>query len=256
VPQLLFTGAANQLIKRSILGLLTSVLMLIFTGCASSGVQRNAANNVDSVTDTSKDTFSGSGDSSISDSYQNSSQMTKGAIIGGAAGAVTGALYPSSIGLLPGTAGGALLGAMYGAYIDAHTTIEDKLENRGATVIVLGDQMMIILPSSRIFIDGTSEVKSSAYSTLQLVAVYINNYTKTLVKVSAYTNDTGSKRVDLALSKEQAAHVAKVLQIYGVNARMLYAEGYGGTNLVERNSRDWNNSDNYRVVITFEKLVV
>jgi outer membrane protein OmpA-like peptidoglycan-associated protein len=255
VSQLFFTGAANQLIKRSALGLLTSLLMLIFTGCASSGVQRNAANNVDSVSNTTSDMFS-SGDGSMSDSYQNSSQMTKGAIIGGAAGAVTGALYPSSIGLIPGTAGGILLGAVYGAYIDAHTTIEDKLENRGANVIVLGDQMMIILPSSRVFNDGTADVKSQAYSTLQLVAIYINNYTKTLVKVSAYTNDTGSKRVDLALSKEQAANVAKVLQLYGVNARMLYAEGYGGTNLVEQNTRDWDHSDNYRVVITFEKLVV
>lgn len=231
------------------------LLILFLTGCANSGVSRNAANNVDSVANTTKNMFSGTDDVNVADSYQNASQTTKGALIGGAVGGVTGALS-STIGVLPGIAGGALIGASYGAYIDANTSLQDRLENRGATIVVLGDQMLIIVPSSRIFKPMSPEIKTQGYSTVSLVAQFINCFAKTLVKVSSYTSDTCSKRVDLALSKQQAASFARALQVYGVNARMLYAEGYGGTHLVEGNSTDWDHSQNYRIEITFEKLKV
>lgn len=198
---------------------------------------------------------SGVGDSSLSQSYNNASQATKGALLGGVAGGVTGS-FVSGVGVLVGTAGGAILGASYGAYIDSLTTLEDKLENRGVTVVELGDQILIVLPSSRMFTYMSGQLQPQAYNTMDLLAQYINSYQKTLVKVAAYTNDTGSRRVDLALSQQQAQTIAKTLMAYNVDARVLYAEGYGGTNLVEQNSLDWDNSENYRVEITLEKLVV
>jgi len=146
------------------------------------------------------------------------------------------------------------LGGSYGAYIDSTTTLQDKLINRGVNVIVLGDQVLIVIPSSKLFQAMTGELKPQAYSTLNLVAQYMNGFTKSSVKVAAYTNDTGSKRVDLALSEEQAQRVAKTLMSNGVDTRILYSVGYGGTHLVERNSLDWDDSDNYRIEITMEKL--
>lgn len=234
------------------------VLLLIATilmyGCASSPASRTAASNVDMGVQNAKNLTSGVGNNnSLTQTYQNSSQTTKGALLGGAAGAVTGS-FVSGVGTLVGTAGGAILGASYGAYIDSLTTIQDKLENRGVTVVELGDQILIIIPSSQLFTYLSSQLQPQAYSTIDLVAQYINSYTKMLVKVGGYTNDTGSSRVDLALSQQQAKTVAKTLVAYNVDARVLYAEGYGGTNLVERNSLDWDSSDNYRIEITLEKL--
>ena len=76
-----------------------------------------------------------------------------------------------------------------------------------------------------------------------------------MVKVSAYTDDTGSRTIDLNLSKQQAQQVAKALLATGIDARLLYADGYGGTNLVRANTMDWD-TDNYRIEITLEKLYV
>lgn len=228
-------------------------LSLILAGCASSAVQRDAASNIDLGVRNAKNLVSG--DSDISDAYQNSSQTTKGVLIGGAAGAVTGAVYSSSVGIVPGLAIGAILGGSYGAYIDANTTLRDKLENRGANVIVLGDQIMVVIPSARIFDAYSSTIKPRAYSTLDLLAKYVNSFTKMLVKVAVYTDDTGSNRVDLALSNQQAQQIEKYLVTTGIDARVLYAAGYGGTRLVTTNCQAWDN-DNYRIEVTLEKLIV
>lgn len=134
--------------------------------------------------------------------------------------------------------------------------MQQQLESRGVTVVVLGDQILIVMPSSLIFDEYSSRIKSSAHSTLDLVTAYINNYTKMLVNVAAYTGNTGSRRIDLALSKEQASHVARYLYDAGLDARVLHAAGYGGKRLVQKNTDDWDFNMNYRIEITLEKLYV
>lgn len=232
------------------------MVCLFLSACASSDVSRTFSSNVDMGTKNARGLYEGSTNGDVANTYQNTSQATKGGMIGGAAGAVTGAAYSSSVGFLPGLAAGAILGATYGSYIDANSSLEDKLINRGANVIVLGDQIMVAIPSARIFNPFSANINPTAYSTLELVSQFINSYTKMLVKVAVYTNNQDSERANLALSKEQAKNVAKFLLMSGVDARLLVAQGYGGTSLVESSAKDWEGSDNYRIEITLEKLQV
>lgn len=241
----------SQKIRLFCLSIITS---LFLSACASSNVSRDAASNVDMGVDNAKSMADNLSNASIADAYGNSTQATKGAIIGGTTGGVAGALT-SGVGFIPGAAVGTIFGASYGSYIDANTTLEDRLENRGANIVVLGDQILIVIPSSRLFEVNTSRIKPAAYSTLDMVTQYINKYTKMLVKVSAYTSNNGTESVDQVLSDEQAQHVAKYLASAGLNSRVLYASGYGGSRIVTRNSDGWD-SDNYRIEITLEKLEV
>lgn len=234
--------------------IITLLIAIILSSCASSNVSRTTASNVDLGVDNAKSLVSGIYSGDAGETYQNASQATKGAIIGGAAGGVTG--FASGIGFLPGLATGALLGASYGAYIDSNTNAGDRLENRGVNIVELGDHVLIVIPSARIFQSYSASIKPQAYSTLYLVAKYVNRYTKMLVKVSVYTNDSGSPSSDLALSTQQASSVAKFLLASGIDARLLYAVGCGGTRLVENVSAGWDASDNYRIEITLEKLYV
>lgn len=251
----------QQRVKKLMLPITSSRLVLLFAislfflvGCASSGISRGAASGVDKAVQGTKDIYnSATSDSDIPDAYQNASQTSKGAIIGGSMGAIGGAMS-SKIGILPGAALGAVVGAGVGAYIDAHTTLEDRLENRGVSIIVLGDQILIVLSSARLFEPASANISSQAYSTLNMVADYINRYDKTLVKIAAYTNPLGPSEVNLALSRDQAHSVERYLLETGMDARIIYAEGYGGTHLVERRSHVWDGSDNYRIEITLEKL--
>lgn len=226
----------------------------VLSGCASSKVSRDAAANVDMGVQNARNLASGAGDTNLADSYQNSTQATKGAMLGGAAGGITGALS-SGIGFFPGAATGAILGASYGSYIATNETLEDRLQNRGANIVVLGDQILIVLPSSRIFDPWSPRIKPQAYSTLAMVTRYINGFTKMLVKVSVYTDNTGSNTIDLSLSQQQAENISRFLTVSGIDARVLYASGYGGTHLVSSHTGNWE-SDNYRIEITLEKLYV
>lgn len=234
--------------------LLVGLSSLLF-GCAQSDVSREVTANIDVGVQNTRDMASSAGDGSLADSYQNASQATKGAFIGGAAGAITGTFTPG-LGTLAGTAVGAILGGSYGAYIESNASLEDQLQNRGANVVILGDQILIVIPSARIFNPLTPTIKTTAFSTLNMVTRFINQYTKMLVKVAVYTNNTGSRRIDAALSQQQANSVSKYLQAAGIDARLLYAAGYGGTHLVTSTAYDWEASDNYRIEITLEKLYV
>jgi len=238
----------------SLLSLL-AIYCFILCGCAYSDVERDVTSNIDKGVENTKEKMSVTSEGSAADSWANASQRTKGAILGGAAGGVTGALV-SSVGAFPGILVGSVFGASYGAYIDSKASVADQLQNRGATIVVLGDYILIVLPSARIFEDTSAKIKPDAYSTLNLVAHYINGYTKMLVKIGSYTNPMRSSDIALCLSQEQADSIARYFVATGLDARVLYAVGYGGMSPVQRSSYAWKENDNYRIEITLEKQYV
>lgn len=243
----------KQLNKKLVTLFAIVMTCLFMEGCASSDVSRSAADQADKAhLDT--DYAINHSESGISDSYQNTSQATKGALLGGAAGAVLSGLN-SSVSLVPGIGVGAIFGGAFGAYIDAHTTLEDKLENRGVKVIIIGDQVMLVMPTVLVFNDRTSNIRYHAYSTLDLVAQYINRFPNMSVHVAAYTSACENEAVSVALTQQQAAAVAKYLWGKGVNTRLLSSNGFGGQKLIAANKPEWN-SDNFRIEITLEKLPV
>ncbi len=239
-------------LRRTFFFLLFLPFFLFLQSCASSNVAREANDNTVVGYQRASASIDNMGKGSMADTFGNSTQTTKGVVFGGAVGAVAGSLI-SGVGLLPGLAEGAVIGGAYGAYIDANTTLMDRLENRGVKVIVLGDQVMLVMHSSQLFNAMTPVIRAGEYSTLDLIAEYINGYTTMTVKIAAYTNNVGDNSVNYALSKEQAASVVRYLWQRGVNTRMLTAAGMGGTHVVEPGCPTWEGW-NYRVEITMEKL--
>lgn len=230
--------------------LILTCLSLFLVGCASSDVSRSAANQVDDVYNSA--TQGGSPPDPVS-AFHVATQATKGAVVGGVAGAGIGSLV-NGIGVIPGAVGGAIFGAAAGAYIDTHTNWRDKLENAGGQVLILGDQVKIIVPSSMLFHSMTADLNPAAYQTLDMVAQFLSSFDKIGIKVAAFTNATGPARINQEISQEQANAVARYLWLKGVNGRLMTAVGYGGTHLVRQNTFDWNGGDNYRIEITAEKV--
>jgi outer membrane protein OmpA-like peptidoglycan-associated protein len=230
----------------------TLFAIFILQGCAMSGAQRSAASDADKAHITAAYDINHATDGSFSDRYQNSSQTSKGIVFGGVTGAAAGGV--SSLGIVPGLFTGAIIGGAIGAYIDQTATLADKLENRGVQTIILGDQIMLVIPSALIFNAMTPYIRPTAYSTLDLIAEFIDSHPNMTVKISAYTSQAGVCEVNLALSVQQADGVEKYLWRKNVNTRILTAAGYGGSNLVT--SDDSWSGQNYRVEIVFEKVPV
>lgn len=231
---------------------LTAMIFLL-QSCASSCVSRSAENGIDMGVSNARALVCRNTD--VMEMYQNSNQLTKGVVLGGATGAIAGSLA-SEVGFLPGLAIGAILGGAIGAYIDEHTTLLDRLENRGAKIIILGDQVLIVLPSVRVFKGMTSDIRSSAFPLLDATAQLLRCFTKISIKVGAHVNGNGSDCVNRALTHEQANSVVRYLWARGVNARLLVGIGYGGSRPIasctDPCSMGWE--QNYRIEITLEKL--
>lgn len=228
---------------------LLSILFCLLQGCAHSDASRSAGKTVDNAY--LGVTYNRS-ELDVSNNYQNLSQTSKGAIMGGVTGGVVGGAS-KGVGVPAGAIIGAILGGAIGAYIDAHSTLVDKLRNRAVKVFVLGDQVLIVLPTNRMFHYETSKLRYTAYSTLDLVRQLIGNYINVSVKISAYSNRGCNPNLDYALTQQQAEAIERYLWKTCVNTRLLYAAGYGGANLVTKNCNDWD-SDNNRIEITFEKM--
>jgi outer membrane protein OmpA-like peptidoglycan-associated protein len=235
-----------------VLGTLFSIFTVL-TGCVSSHVSRDVASNTDRGFHNARALFYSAGQDNIADTYQNTSQAVKGAVLGGAAGAIVGATS-SGVGIFPGTAIGTIFGASYGSYLDANTSLQDQLINRGAIVMVLGDRIKIIWPAARLFYADSACIKSSAYSTLYLLTNYINHYTSMLVKVTSYTDRMPNFKESLALSQRQADAIVKFLWGAGLNTRVLSAVGAGAVSFVEKPNESGGESENNRIEITLKKL--
>lgn len=235
-------------------GTLVTVTMLL-QGCASSAASRGAAGEADQAylqTDYALRHLS-DGDG-LRDAYQNSSQLTKGILIGGVVGAAAGSAT-SAVGGAAGFGLGAIFGGAIGSYIDSHATLADRLENRQVRVITLGDQIMMVVNSSIIFKENSSHLRAESYETLDMIVDYIARNPNMSVKVAAYTSAAIPDSVARRLTQQQAESVTRYFWGRRINTRLLYAEGGGGSKLVTANIANWS-SDNYRVEITLEKLPV
>ncbi len=220
-------------------------------GCASSAVSRDAANRVDSAYERSSDIVRNDIiDGAPVEGFQNSSEIYQGAVLGGLTGAIAGGLYTSgTVGVIPGAIGGAVVGGVFGAFVEHHSNLIDQIENRGGQVFVLGDQVMIVLPSTQIFRGVSPVLQPRAYSTLDLVAKLISGYHSMLVKVAANSYGDGTREVELSASQEQADTVVKYLSRHA-DTRLISGVGYGGARLVDKRGANVN----YRLEISLEKL--
>lgn len=228
------------------LGIVSNTL----SGCASSAVSRDAANGVDSVYQSGNNAVKSFADDDLP-SYPNYSSVALGAGAGGVAGAVAGALISGGTGVLPGAAGGAVVGGVMGGYMNNHANLQEQLENRGAKVFILGDQIKIILPSEQTFRGITPSIYPEAYPTLDMIAQLLNRYKTMQVKIAVYSDDAGSDKINASLSRQQSDALVKYY--WGkINTRVLYGVGMGDCHLIDVEGA----AANSRIEITSEKLLV
>lgn len=185
--------------------------------------------------------------------YQNTGASVKGMAAGGAVGAAAGSV--TAVGVPMGAAIGAIIGGAIGKYLQSEQTKVEQLQQRGVYFFRLGDQVMIVMPSQATFEGFTPEVRQSAYQNLDLIAALLKGMTKTSIKVAAFSSSAEQTSQDIDFTTKQAKTIETYLWNKGVDARLMYAVGYGA-------GHPWQYSDvglaqndiNYRVEITLTDL--
>lgn len=187
------------------------------------------------------------------DPYTGESKVSKtawGTGIGAAAGAGIGALIGGEKGALIGAGVGAASGAGVGAYMDIQARkLRQELVGTGVQVARDGQNVVLIMPGNVTFDTNQYVIKPNFKPVLDSVAKVINEYNKTLVQVTGYTDNTGSDAINNKLSAQRADSVATYLKLRGVAAGRISYSGLGSSNPIASNATAAGREQNRRVEI-------
>lgn len=188
------------------------------------------------------------------DPYTGESKVSNtawGTGIGAAAGAGIGALVGGEKGALIGAGVGAVSGAGVGGYMDLQARkLRQELEGTGVRVAKNGNNIVLIMPGNITFDTNKANIKSNFKPVLDSVAKVINEFDKTKVQVTGYTDNTGTAAINNKLSAERANAVATYLRLRGVASGRIYAAGLGSSNPIASNATAAGREQNRRVEIS------
>lgn len=194
---------------------------------------------------------------------EETSNTTRGAIIGALGGALVGALTNTSSGkqsarnALIGAGIGALAGGAVGYYMDEQEAkLRERLRNAGVSVTRNGDNIILNMENAILFELGSSELSREAREIIRSVSFVLNEYDQTIVEVSGFTDTTGSEELNQNLSEERAGAVAERLIRFEVMPQRLIVRGYGETRLKIRTGDGVNEPRNRRVEIEISPLTM
>lgn len=184
---------------------------------------------------------------------EKTSHATRGAVIGGLAGAGIGALtnrHQAGRNALIGAGIGALAGAAIGNYMDdEERELRHRLRAAGVSVTRRGDRIVLNMESDITFDTDSDRVKPQFYQVLAAVGEVLTHYNRTTIEVAGHTDSTGSAQHNQDLSQRRAEAVARVLEDSGVIPPRMYVEGFGETHPIASNASAAGRAHNRRVEI-------
>ncbi|PVA09736.1 hypothetical protein DC366_11440 [Pelagivirga sediminicola] len=175
-----------------------------------------------------------------------------GALIGGLAGAVTGAAASDKKGkgALIGGAIGALGGAAIGNALDKQEAeLRRDLDNDRVLINNTGDRLIVTLPQDILFAVDSANVNSALRGDLLTVADSLQNHPGSSVQVVGHTDNSGSATYNQKLSERRANAVAAVLMDGGVGFNRINAFGRGEDQPIASNLTAQGKAQNRRVEI-------
>ncbi len=152
------------------------------------------------------------------------------------------------------TAQGTVIGHEKRCCVSPIEQLQAQLARDGVQVIQLGDEHRLIIPGRILFYGKSPRVMWRSYAMLNHVADYLTLFPKIAVRVAGYTNSCGTALRNLAVSRARAQNVAKYLWSQDVDARLMYAIGFGSSDPIASNNKISGQQQNDRIEITFRQL--
>lgn len=184
------------------------------------------------------------------------SNATKGAIIGGLAGAAVGLATGKDAKsrrqyATVGLGAGAATGAGVGYYMDVQEAkLREQLQSTGVQVIRDGDNIILSMPGNITFASDSTALSTQAKEALSSVSLVLKEYKKTSIVVAGYTDSTGQASYNQLLSQQRAQSVANELLNSKVENSRLHIQGFGATNFIASNDTTEGRAQNRRVELT------
>ena len=161
----------------------------------------------------------------------NATRSQKGAVIGGTAGAVGGAIIGKASGNKTlGTILGAVIGGTAGAIIgrDMDKQAEEiKNDIPGAKVERVEEGIKVEFNEKILFAFSKSDIGDSTKINLNKLVAVLNKYPNTNIEIQGHTDSRGTDEYNMGLSVRRATTVANYLQSQGIAATRITTKGFG-----------------------------
>ncbi len=182
-------------------------------------------------------------------SCESTPKWQKGAAIGGAAGAGTGAVIGhqsghAGEGALIGGAVGAVAGGLIGAQLDKQ---EEELSKIAEVQRKSEEELVVVLREKILFDVNEYTLKTGAQDNLVKIADVVRQYPDFNIQVEGHTDSTGTEAYNQTLSERRAQSVADFLVGQGLDPTRIYAVGYGEMRPVATNDTAEGRQQNRRV---------
>lgn len=146
-----------------------------------------------------------------------------------------------------------MAGGAVGGYMDYQDKqLRKELQGTGVSVSREGDGIILNMPGDIIFKSGSDDLSSDFYKVLNKKV--LNKYDKTIVTVVGFTDNTGSDKTNLALSKKRAESVAAYLQNQKVKTERFVVDGLGESEPIASNKTAEGRAKNRRVEISLTAI--
>lgn len=161
----------------------------------------------------------------------NATRTQKGAVIGGAAGAVGGniigrAAGNSTLGTIIGAAVGGTAGAIIGHDMDKQAA-QIKNDIPGAKVERVDEGIKVEFNEKILFAFSKWDLGDSAKQNLDKLVNVLNTYPNTNIEIQGHTDSRGTDEYNMQLSLKRANAVRDYLAAHGISPSRLTTRGFG-----------------------------
>lgn len=163
----------------------------------------------------------------------NATKTQKGAVIGGAAGAVGGTIIGKAagnktLGTIIGAAVGGTAGAIIGHDMDKQAE-QIKKQIPGAKVERVGEGIQVEFNEKILFAFSKSDLSDSAKMNLDHLAKILSDNPNTNIEIQGHTDSRGTEEYNMGLSLRRANSVRDYLISQGIDPARMTVKGYGET---------------------------
>ncbi len=182
--------------------------------------------------------------------WQGMDNTKKGAAIGVGGGAAAGAVIGkvagnTALGAIIGAALGGAGGALIGKKMDKQAQ-EIKTEVPNATVERVGEGINVTFDAGVLFGFDKSNLSAVAQDNIKQLAVILNKYPDTYVRVEGHTDDKGTDEYNMGLSERRTKSVMSYLEAQGIAKSRIQGFWYGESQPKVPNDTDANRATNRR----------
>ncbi|QLH41362.1 MAG: OmpA family protein [Coxiellaceae bacterium] len=123
-------------------------------------------------------------------------------------------------------------------------------------MIKTGETYSIIIFNDTIFNTDSSNFSANSNRVLEPLTGLLKFYETVSIRISGFSDNSSTVRRGIALSGRQAERLGDYLAEQGLDARMIYAVGYGPALPVASNATPEGRAKNRRMVIKFRYIVI